>query len=40
MAAVLNHPDLRDVPFVLETPTEDGKSFAWNVERARELREE
>ena len=39
MAAVLNHPDLRDVPFVLETPTEDGKSFAWNVERARELRE-
>ena len=39
MAAVLNHPALRDVPFVLETPTEDGKSFAWNVERARELRE-
>ena len=39
MRAVLNHPDLRDVPFVLETPTEDGKSFAWNVKRARELRE-
>ena len=38
MRAVLNHPDLRDVPLVLETPTEDGKSFAWNVERARELR--
>jgi deoxyribonuclease-4 len=38
MRAVLNHPDLRDLPFVLETPTEDGKSFAWNVERARELR--
>ena len=39
MAAVLNHPGLRDVPFVLETPTEGGRSFAWNVERARELRE-
>jgi len=39
MRALINHPDVRDVPFVLETPTEDGKSFAWNVERARELRE-
>ena len=39
MRAVLNHPGLRDVPFVLETPTEDGKGFAWNVERVRELRE-
>ena len=38
MAAIVNHPDLRDLPFVLETPTEDGKSFAWNVERVRELR--
>jgi deoxyribonuclease-4 len=40
MRAILNHPELRDLPFVLETPTEDGKSFAWNVERCRELREE
>ena len=39
MRAVLNHPDLRDRPFVLETPTEDGKGFAWNVERVGELRE-
>jgi deoxyribonuclease-4 len=39
MRAVVNHPDLRDVPFVLETPTEDGKSFAWNVQRVRDLRE-
>jgi deoxyribonuclease-4 len=39
IAAVLNHPELRDLPFVLETPTEDGRGFAWNVERARELRE-
>jgi deoxyribonuclease-4 len=38
MTRVINHPDLRDVPFVLETPTEDGRGFAWNVERVRELR--
>ena len=39
MRAFINHEDLRDVPLVLETPTEDGKSFAWNIERVRELRE-
>ena len=25
------------VPMALETPTEDGRSFAWNIERVREL---
>jgi deoxyribonuclease-4 len=39
MRAFVNHDDVRDVPLVLETPTEDGKSFAWNVQRVRELRE-
>ena len=39
MARIVNHPDLADVPFVLETPHEDGKGFAWNVERVRSLRE-
>ncbi|WP_435064546.1 deoxyribonuclease IV [Halobaculum sp. EA56] len=39
MRAFVNHPDLRDVPLVLETPTEDGKSFAWNIQRVKELRE-
>jgi deoxyribonuclease-4 len=39
MAAVINHAALRDLPVVLETPTEDGKGFAWNVDRARGLRE-
>ena len=34
---IVNHPELRELPFVLETPTEDGRSFAWNVERVREL---
>jgi deoxyribonuclease-4 len=38
MTRIVSHPELRDLPFVLETPTEDGKGFAWNVERARELR--
>ncbi|RYJ12917.1 deoxyribonuclease IV [Halogeometricum borinquense] len=39
MRAFINHPDLLDVPLVLETPTENGKGFAWNIERVRELRE-
>ncbi|MFW5938662.1 MAG: deoxyribonuclease IV [Halanaeroarchaeum sp.] len=39
MRAVINHDDLRDRPFVLETPTEGGKGFAWNVERVQDLRE-
>jgi deoxyribonuclease-4 len=30
---------LRDLPFVLETPHENGRGFAWNIERARNLRE-
>ena len=39
MRAFVNHDAIREVPLVLETPTEDGKGFAWNVERVRELRE-
>jgi deoxyribonuclease-4 len=39
MRAFLNHEDLVDVPLVLETPTEDGKSYAWNIDRVKELRE-
>ena len=38
MRRIVNHPNLRDLPFVLETPTEDGKGFAWNVDRVHELR--
>lgn len=37
--AVLTHEAWADLPFILETPTEDGKGFAWNIERAKELRE-
>ncbi|WP_327051330.1 deoxyribonuclease IV [Halomicrococcus gelatinilyticus] len=39
MEAIVNHPDLADIPLVLETPNEDGKGFAWNIERVKELRE-
>lgn len=39
MEAIINHPDLAEVPLVLETPTEDGKSYEWNIDRVRELRE-
>ncbi len=40
METLINHPELEDVPLVLETPTENGKGFAWNIDRVRELREE
>src|SRR6056297_3239545 len=41
MRAFVNHDAVveHDVPLVLETPNEDGKGFAWNIERVRELRE-
>ena len=39
MHAVINHPDLAEIPLVLETPTENGRGFAWNVSRVRELRD-
>jgi deoxyribonuclease-4 len=39
MRAFVNHEALQNVPLVLETPTENGKSFAWNIERVAELRE-
>ncbi|AFZ73661.1 deoxyribonuclease IV [Natronobacterium gregoryi] len=37
--AIVTHPDLRDLPFALETPTEDGRGFAWNIEKVKELRD-
>jgi deoxyribonuclease-4 len=39
MRAFVNHDAVRDVPLVLETPTEDGRGFPWNIERVRELRD-
>jgi len=38
MRAVITHPELADVPLVLETPNEDDRGFAWNIQRVRELR--
>ena len=39
MRAFVNHDAVEGVPFVLETPTENGRSFEWNIERVRELYE-
>lgn len=39
MRAILNHDGLRDRPFILETPTSGDRGYAWNIDRARELRE-
>ncbi|RRJ33080.1 deoxyribonuclease IV [Halocatena pleomorpha] len=38
MRAIVNHPELRSLPFVLETPSENGKGFGWNIDRVREFR--
>ena len=40
MRAFVNHHGITDngVPLVLETPNEDGKGFAWNIDRVRDLR--
>lgn len=38
MTAFLTHEVTADLPLVLETPTENGKSFAWNIQRVRDLR--
>jgi len=37
MEAVLTHEAIRDLPIVLETPNEDDRGFAWNIDRARTL---
>ena len=41
MTAFVNHDVVvdNDVPLVLETPNEEGKGFAWNIDRVREIRE-
>ncbi|WP_336134399.1 deoxyribonuclease IV [Natronomonas amylolytica] len=39
MRAFINHDAVEDVPLVLETPTENGKSYDWNIERVREFYE-
>jgi deoxyribonuclease-4 len=40
MEAIVTHDVLGDRPLILETPTEDGRSYAWNVDHVRELRGE
>lgn len=38
MDAIINHSKLQPLPLVLETPTENGKGFEWNIDRVKELR--
>jgi deoxyribonuclease-4 len=40
MKAIVTHDLLGDLPLILETPTEDGRSYAWNVECVQKLRGE
>ena len=40
MRAIVTHETIGTLPLILETPTEDDRSYAWNVERVRELRGE
>jgi len=35
----VNHEAVRDLPMVLETPVDDEKGYAWNIEKVRSLRE-
>jgi deoxyribonuclease-4 len=35
----VNHEALRDTPMVLETPADDERGFAWNVDAVRSLRQ-
>ncbi|MDY6761609.1 MAG: deoxyribonuclease IV [Candidatus Nanohaloarchaea archaeon] len=35
----INHDALRDIPMVVETPEDSKKGFAWNIAKAKEVRE-
>ncbi len=35
LRAVINHDAVQEIPLILETPTEDGKSFRWNIDRVQ-----
>ena len=39
MRGIVTHDVLGELPLILETPTEDGRSYAWNIERVAELRD-
>jgi deoxyribonuclease-4 len=38
MRRIINHPKLKDVPFILETPKDDEKSDPMNLRMVRRLR--
>jgi deoxyribonuclease-4 len=37
--ALINHEATRDLPMVLETPVEDDRGYAWNIDKIRSLRD-
>ena len=37
MAAFVNHDSIKELPLILETPTEDGKGFTWNIDKTASL---
>ncbi len=37
--ALINHEATRDLPMVLETPVEDDRGYAWNIDTIRSLRD-
>lgn len=34
----INHPKIRDLPMILETPVTDEKGYAWNIKKIKSLR--
>jgi deoxyribonuclease-4 len=38
MKRIINHPKLRDLPFILETPKDSPRADALNLKRVRELK--
>lgn len=36
--AFINHPKLKNLPMILETPVSDEKGYAWNVKKIKSLR--
>jgi len=39
MRRIINHPELMDIPFILETPVDDRRGDADNIQYVRKLRE-
>ncbi|MFH0913277.1 MAG: TIM barrel protein, partial [Candidatus Omnitrophota bacterium] len=40
MKRIINHPKLKDLPFILETPKKDEKDDTMNLKTVKKLRQE